>query len=206
MNDYKRIIANNITELRKAVPFTQAELAEKLNYSDKAVSKWERGESIPDVIVLKQIADLFGVTVDYLLEEVHPLNATMQSVPRQLKKNRMLITGLSCMLTFLIATLFFVGLAIFTELSRLWLSYVYCVPVCSIILIVFNSIWGRRKLNYAFITVLMWSLLASIYLTSGDYSNWLIFVIGVPGQAIILLWSGIKARIFKKEKKEKIKE
>ena len=64
MNDFKRIIANNITELRRSVPLTQAELAEKLNYSDKAVSKWERGESIPDVIVLKQIADLFGVTVD----------------------------------------------------------------------------------------------------------------------------------------------
>jgi transcriptional regulator with XRE-family HTH domain len=77
MEDYKRIIANNITELRKAVPLTQAELAEKLNYSDKAVSKWERGESIPDVIVLKQIAELFGVTVDYLLEDVHPLKSTV---------------------------------------------------------------------------------------------------------------------------------
>lgn len=82
MEDLKRIIADNIAELRKAVPLTQAELAEKLNYSDKAVSKWERGESIPDVIVLKQIAGIFGVSVDYLLEEVHPLKATMQSVPR----------------------------------------------------------------------------------------------------------------------------
>ena len=198
MDDYKRIIANNITELRKAVPLTQAELAEKLNYSDKAVSKWERGESVPDVIVLKQIADLFGVTVDYLLEEVHPLNAAMQSVPRQLKKNRLLVTGLSCMLTFLIATVVFVILNLLTETPRIWLIYVYCVPICAIILIVFNSIWGIKKLNYLFITVLMWSALASIYLTVGDYSNWLIFIIGIPGQLIIWLWSGIKAKIFKK--------
>ena len=198
MNDYKRIIANNITELRKAVPFTQAELAEKLNYSDKAVSKWERGESIPDVIVLKQIADLFGVTVDYLLEEVHPLSATMQSVPRQLKKNRLLVTGLSCMLTFLIATVIFVALGLLTDIHRIWLAYVYCVPICAIILIVFNSIWGIKKLNYLFISILMWGALASIYLTSGIYSNWLIFIIGIPGQLIIWLWSGIKAKIFKK--------
>ncbi|MBR6563468.1 MAG: helix-turn-helix transcriptional regulator [Clostridia bacterium] len=198
MVDYKRIIAGNITELRKAVPYTQAELAEKLNYSDKAVSKWERGESIPDVVVLKQIADLFGVTVDYLLEEVHPLKATMQSVPRQLKKNRALITGLSCMLCFLIATIIFVILGSLAEMHRLWLAYVYCIPICSIILIVFNSIWGRPKLNYLYITILMWSLLASIYLTIGIYSKWLIFLIGIPGQVIIVMWSGIKAKIFKK--------
>ena len=198
MEDYKRIIANNITELRKAVPLTQAELAQRLNYSDKAVSKWERGESIPDVLVLKQIADLFGVTVDYLLEDVHPLKATMQSVPRQLKKNRLLITGLSCMLVLLIATFVYVILGLSTNVGRLWLSYVYCVPICSIILIVFNSIWGKTKLNFVFITVLVWGILASVYLTIGDYSKWLIFVIGIPAQVIILMWSGIKARIFKK--------
>jgi len=202
MEDYKRIIANNITELRKAVPLTQAELAQKLNYSDKAVSKWERGESIPDVAVLKQIADLFGVTVDYLLEEVHPLKATMQSVPRQLKKNRMLITGLSCMLVLLIATSVFVIIGMSANVNRLWLAFVYCVPICSILLIIFNSIWGKTKLNFVFISLLVWGLLASIYLTIGDYSKWLIFVIGVPAQVIILMWSGIKARIFKKEKKK----
>ena len=202
MTDYKRIIANNITELRKAVPLTQAELAEKLNYSDKAVSKWERGESIPDVIVLKQIADVFGVTVDYLLEEVHPLKATMQSIPHQLKKNRALITGLACMLVFLIATLFFVTLGLVTELKRLWIAYVYCVPICSILLIVFNSIWGKPRMNFYFISLLVWSILASVYLTIGDYSKWLIFIIGIPGQIIILLWSGIRARRIKKDKKK----
>ena len=197
MTDYKRIIANNITELRKAIPLTQAELAEKLNYSDKAVSKWERGESIPDVIVLKEIADIFGVTVDYLLEEVHPLSGTMQSVPRQLKINRLLITSLSCMLVFLIATIAFVVLDTSTSLSRIWLAYVYCVPVCSIVLIVFNSIWGKKKLNFLFISLLVWSFLTSVYLTIG-YRYWILFIIGAPAQLIIILWSGIKARFFKK--------
>ncbi len=198
MTDYKRIIANNITELRKAAPYTQAELAEKLNYSDKAVSKWERGESIPDVIVLKQIADLFGVTVDYLLEEVHPLKATMQSMPRQLKKNRLLITCLSCALVFLIATVIFVTVGLAFESVHIWLVYIYSVPICAILLIVFNSIWGRKKLNFLFISVLVWSLLACIFLTIGEPAYWPIFLIGIPGQAIIILWSGIKAMIFKK--------
>ena len=71
MHDWKFIIAKNIIALRQNRKMTQAELAEKLNYSDKAVSKWERGESVPDVLVLKSIADLFGVSLDYLLEENH---------------------------------------------------------------------------------------------------------------------------------------
>lgn len=199
MTDYKKIIANNISELRKAVPYTQAELAEKLNYSDKAVSKWERGESIPDVLVLKQIADLFGVTVDYLLEEVHPLRGSMQSVPRQLKRNRMLITGLACMLVFLIATFVFVVMDLATHIGGLWLAYVYCVPICAILLIVFNSIWGKKRLNFLFISLLVWSILTCIYLTIGNYDNWLIFVIGIPAQVIIVMWSGIKARFKKKD-------
>ena len=199
LTDYKKIIANNIAELRKAVPYTQAELAEKLNYSDKAVSKWERGESIPDVVVLKQIADLFGVTVDYLLEEVHPLNSKMQSVPRQLKRNRALITGLACMLVFLIATFIFVVLRLATDLDGIWLAFLYSIPICAILLIVFNSIWGNKRHNFFYISLLVWSVLASIYFTIGDYRLWLIFVIGIPAQVIIVMWSGIKARFKKKD-------
>ena len=200
MADYKRIIANNITELRKAIPLTQAELAEKLNYSDKAVSKWERGESIPDVIVLKEIADIFGVTVDYLLEETHPLSGLTQNMPRQLKINRLLITSLSCMLVFLVATIAFVVLDTVATIPRIWLAYVYCVPVCSIVLIVFNSIWGKTKLNFLFISLLLWSALTSIYLTIG-YRYWILFIIGAPAQLIILLMSGIRAKFLKKNDK-----
>ena len=69
MSDLKQIVANNIIKLRKEKKLTQAEFANKLNYSDKAVSKWERAESTPDIIVLKQISDLFGISVDYLLNE-----------------------------------------------------------------------------------------------------------------------------------------
>ncbi|MBR5745955.1 MAG: helix-turn-helix domain-containing protein [Clostridia bacterium] len=191
--DYKRVIANNITELRKAFPLTQAELAEKLNYSDKAISKWERGESIPDVITLKRIADMFGVGVDYLLASEHGERGAEISMPHLRRRNRIIVTGLACMLAVLVATVCFVVLSIFTDLPRLWLAFVYTVPVCAVICIVFNSLWGRGWFNFPLISVLMWSLLASVYLTVGDYSAWQIFLIGVPGQIIILLWSGIRS-------------
>ena len=71
MQELKFVIAKNIQKLRLEKEWTQLELAEKINYSDKTVSKWERGESLPDIIVLKKIADIFEVTLDYLVEEEH---------------------------------------------------------------------------------------------------------------------------------------
>ena len=69
MEDIKPIIAKNITALRQGAKMTQIELAERLNYSDKSVSKWERAESLPDITVLKAIADMFEVPLDYLVRE-----------------------------------------------------------------------------------------------------------------------------------------
>ena len=69
MKDIKEVFAENLLQLRKSAGFTQSDLAEKLNYSDKAVSKWERAEAVPDVSVLIAIAFLFGVSVDFLVKE-----------------------------------------------------------------------------------------------------------------------------------------
>ena len=63
----KRLVADNITMYRKANGLTQLQVAEKLNYSDKAVSKWERGESLPDLYILMQIVDMFGITLNDLV-------------------------------------------------------------------------------------------------------------------------------------------
>ncbi len=188
--ELKNIIAKNIAELRKANGLTQLALAEKLNYSDKAVSKWESGASIPDVVVLKEIADMFGVTVDSLLSE----ECKCESVLPKKQRVRTIITLLSVMLVWLIGTFVFVSMGIAGIEKNLWLSLVWCVPVSFIVLLIFNSIWGKRRLNYLVISLLMWSLLAAIYLSALKYNPWLLFVMGVPGQIIICLWSGLKKK------------
>lgn len=186
--ELKNIIAKNISELRKAKGMTQLALAEKLNYSDKAVSKWESGASIPDVIVLKEIADLFGVTVDSLLSE----NCSAEvSAPRKTRLH-VVVTLLSVMLVWLMGTLVFVFLGMNGAFKNAWLAFIWPVPVSFIVVLVFNSIWGRRRMNYIVISCLMWSLLAAVYLSALSYNYWLVFVLGVPGQIIICLWSGMK--------------
>lgn len=193
MIDIKAVIANNIIKLRKSKNWTQTELAEKLNYSDKAVSKWERAESLPDATVLKKIADLFLVSVDYLFEEEHA-NEKIEfpAAAKQKRRNHIIITLLSASLVFLIATIVFVVLGLLPIDLPIWMAYVYAIPVASVVLIVFNSIWGRRIWNYVFVTFLVWSILLAIYLSFPAQDIWLIFIIGIPAQIIILLWTRLR--------------
>ena len=113
-----------------------------------------------------------------------------------------MITAISVILVWLVATLIFVVIEPFTGgLPGRWLTFVYAVPVSFIVWLVFNSIWFNRRRNFLIISLLMWSVLAALYLTflvvGSNY--WLLFAIGVPGQIIILLWSGIRLLPAKKQ-------
>ncbi len=193
MEELKKIIGKNIIDLRKKQGLTQAELAERVNYSDKAVSKWECGDAVPDVGVLKQLADFFGVTVDYLLKAEHDTKPVAAEVNKTEWRNKKIITWLSICLVWLVSTLIFTILDYSVpEMTWNWLLFVYAVPISLVVLLVFNSIWGRVKRNFIIITGLVWSFLACIYLTFLEMNLWLIFMVGIPAQIIIILWSGLK--------------
>lgn len=196
MQDLKFIIAKNIQKLRQEKGMTQLELAEKLNYSDKTVSKWERGDSLPDIVVLKTIADLFQVTLDYLVEEEHdgkPI--TKEMIDKNYRRNCYIITGTSIFIVALMATLIYVILAmIFPGTSYPWLCYAYAIPAALIVWLVFNSIWFNPRKNFMIVSLLVWSLLLALYLTFSmlGFHIWPIFLVGIPAQIIIWMWSKIK--------------
>lgn len=196
----REIIGRNIAGLRTGAKVTQLELAEMLNYSDKAISKWERGESIPDLLVMKRIADIFGVSVDYFLKEEHDAgDYKKEPVPALMRRNRTLVTLLAVSLVWLIATFLFVVIKLAAPGGRFptWLLYVYSVPLSFLLLLIFNSIWGKKKRNYLIISAFVWTLLAAIYLsvlTLISLDVWLVFMLGIPAQIIIVLWSGLTVR------------
>ncbi len=190
MEDLKVTIAKNIQTLRKNMGLTQIGLAERLNYSDKAVSKWERGESLPDIAVLKEIADLFGVSVDYLLSDSHDLPEMALSTKKMIRKNRLIITLLATAMVWLLATIAFVVLGLLVpNLSNTWMAYIVAVPVSCIVLLVFNSIWGRARYSFIIISVLIWSILLILYLMLNIANIWLIFVVGIPAEIMVILSS-----------------
>lgn len=191
MEDLKQIIAKNITDLRREHHLTQAELADRLNYSDKAISKWERGESVPDIAVLKQIADLFSVKVDYLITETpDAADVIVKEITPRMRRRRLAVSLMALSLVWLIATVTFVCLSLaLPDVRGLWLAFIYAVPVSCIVGIVFNSLWGRRRMNYLIISVLVWGLLLGLFFSIPVPGIWRIFLLGIPAEIIILLWS-----------------
>ncbi len=196
MQDLKLIIAKNIAALRREREMTQFELAEKLNYSDKAISKWERGESVPDIVVLKQIADLFEVTVDWLLEEEHLKPKKSSEFLKNRFKNRSFITGISIALVWLVAATAFVIADTFREYGAVhyWMAFLFALPITCIVWLVFNTIWFNKRRNFLIISLLMWSILTCIFLPLliiGGIVIRFLPILGGIGQIIIILWSRI---------------
>lgn len=171
---------------------TQLELAEKLNYSDKAVSKWEQGYSLPDVRVLVQLAELFGVTVDDLIRE-HSEKETV--VPKSTKlRNRIITIVSSVVLCWLVAVSAYVLLGIFGEmLSYKWLAFLFAIPASAIVVLVFSAIWHWKWVRIISISILIWTVIACIFLAAlaagaGTKNLWMLFLIGIPLQILALFF------------------
>ena len=195
MEDIKNIVAKNITELRLLNNMTQMELAEKLNYSDKTISKWERAESSPDISVLVEIADLFGVSLDYLVRAENIDATVKENKIKETRYNRRVISYISESVAWFIATFAFIITTLITnEATFQWLYFVYALPVVLIVKLVFNSIWFNPRHNYYIISALVWSILAAIHITFLYFkiNVALIYLLGIAGQIVIVLWSFIK--------------
>ena len=203
MSDIKQIIAKNIYDLRVARGMTQLELAEKLHYSDKSISKWEKGDSLPEISTLVTVAEIFEVTLDYLIKD-----HSQDEKPAETKliknikiQNRALISGMGIFAVWLIATLIFFFIDEFTKtLKYSFLPFVFAVPVTLIVWLIFNSIWFNHRRNFLIVSLLMWASLTVLFVTFYIFGITIpkIFFLGIPGQIIIALWSRIK--ISKKNK------
>ena len=209
-------IGANIAAYRKRDGLTQVSLAEKLNYSDKAVSKWERGESVPDVLTLMQLADLFGITVNDLVCDPNALPANSDSKLEKAmtqvsekalkrKANKNVIQALSSTLVWFVALLFFVLLSSFPQLQQYsCLLFFVAIPANAIVLLSLRSAWHDFRWNQMLISLIVWGSLLSIYmiiLAVYRYNFWKIFLLGIPGQIAIFLWFRMfrPAKITKKE-------
>lgn len=191
MDDLKKVVAGNIIKLRTSMNLTQAQLGEKLNYSDKSISKWERGESVPDVFVLKTIADMAGVTVDYIITP-HDPDEEVQIEAKGPRYSRRFITLTVLAGIWALAVLVFVILWLCGIFN--WLVFIYAIPVSLITLLVLNSVWGDRRWNLYIISGLVWGIICSIYLTAIKFNWWQLFLLGIPTQIIIIFAFSIRRR------------
>jgi len=183
--EFKKAVAENIAYYRKRMGLTQLQLAEKINYSDKAISKWERAESLPEIYTLNILADFFGVTLNDF--------ATTGRKPRTpiTTKARFLISILSAGLVWLVATTVFVlALLIDPTLTYMWLAFIYAIPLSAIVLLVFSLLWGNNSLSFVVVSALAVGLCMSVYLSLYNiYPHmWIIFISLVPIEILAMFW------------------
>ncbi len=197
--ELKSRLGGNIARLRKVQGMTQADLAQRLNYSDKAVSKWERGESMPDILTLVQLAEELETDVNELLSDPNaPASPAQVSQPehsgdkarQKPKANRRVIQQLSSVLVWMVALFFYLVLDSF-GVSHVWLVLVLGVLGNAITLLSLRSAWRLYGWNRILISVIMWTALAFVWLLFflvWSVNVWRIFLLGALGQAAIVLW------------------
>ena len=201
-------IAKNLIYYRKKAGLTQAELAEKINYSDKSVSKWESAGGVPDIYILVKLAELYGITVNDLVGEPPQKEPTSRRLGLHI-----LIILLSAGLVWLCATCVFVILCLFLpNLEWPWLTFLIAAPLSSIVVLVFACIWKYKMLNFISTSLLIWTSLTAIFITLllvGSLYGlsigglWTIFLIGAPLQVLEVLWAFFRYSVFKARGGEK---
>lgn len=189
MANIREIIGENLAQLRKEAKLTQLELAEKFNYSDKAVSKWEKGDTIPDIETLYDLCNFYGVTLDYL---THEGNSSEKKEYVKEKKadlqNRILIVCLLVMIFWMVATIAFVYTMIQTG-KGYWQAFAWAVPASCLLAIGSNKKFFHNRLFYMVVgSILIWSLLGCIYVSIMNWTLWPVFLLGIPLQAALSIW------------------
>lgn len=201
LSELKLISASNIIKLRTGAGLTQAELGEKLNYSDKTISKWERGEAIPDAYVLTQMAEIFGVTVDYLLSSHDAWESPEQQEARQEESGYSvnMIIAISVLGVWTMALTIFVMLWLFDII--LWETFVVALPVSILTYMVLICVFRRRRHLQFVIAAFVLSLFILLYFTLPMQKPWQLFLIAIPAEILVFLSCNIRRRPRKKPEK-----
>ena len=201
LSELKLISASNIIKLRTEAGLTQAELGEKLNYSDKTISKWERGEAIPDAYVLTQMAEIFGVTVDYLLSSHDAWESPEQQAARQEEAGYSvnMIIAISVLGVWTMALTIFVLLWLFGII--LWETFIVALPVSILTYMVLICVFRRRRQLQFVIAAFVLSLFILLYFTLPMQKPWQLFLIAIPAEIIVFLSCNIRRRPRKKPEK-----
>lgn len=191
MDELKLVVASKLIKLRQNAGFTQAELGEKLNYSDKTVSKWERGESLPDAYVLMRIAQIYGTTVDDLLSEQEPWKDPVKREREEEKKqaptfSSAVVTAVAIAGIWTMAVILYVILWIAANI-HLWIVFATAVPISLVTLLVLNSVWNKGRHNQIIVMCLVACVIALIYLFLLPFNPWQLFIILLPAEIVTYL-------------------
>ena len=194
--DIKQIIAKNLANLRKNKKITQTELAEQFGYSDKAISKWENGDTLPDIQTLYQLCEFYNVTLDFLVSE-QSFDEKIKYINHLNKRviiNNSLIELLYCSFVWILAVIIYVYLYTFSEINY-WQIFIWALPATTIVMLLFTKVWKQKLYTFIVRSLFFWTLVTACYVQFIEYNIWPLFFLMIPIQVALILAIAINDKL-----------
>lgn len=194
--DIKQIIAKNLANLRKNKKITQTELAEQFGYSDKAISKWENGDTLPDIQTLYQLCEFYNVTLDFLVSE-QSFDEKIKYINHLNKRviiNNSLIELLYCSFVWILAVIIYVYLYTFSEINY-WQIFIWALPATTIVMLLFTKVWKQKLYTFIVRSLFFWTLVTACYVQFIEYNIWPLFFLMIPIQVALILTIAINDKL-----------
>lgn len=194
--DIKQIIAKNLANLRKNKKITQTELAEQFGYSDKAISKWENGDTLPDIQTLYQLCEFYNVTLDFLVNE-QSFDEKIKYINHLNKRviiNNSLIELLYCSFVWILAVIIYVYLYTFSEINY-WQIFIWALPATTIVMLLFTKVWKQKLYTFIVRSLFFWTLVTACYVQFIEYNIWPLFFLMIPIQVALILTIAINDKL-----------
>lgn len=196
MSLIRETVAQNLVNLRKQHNLKQTDLAKKINYSDKAISRWENSEVMPDVETLEAIAKVFGVKTSYLIE---PHDDDAKPAKMRPSKNDVLLHILSLCVVWAIVSIVFVYIQTFKGVV-LWQLFLWGIPLSCLYTLISCRKWNNRALKIVLASICTWAFLGCVYLQWLSLNLYLVFLIGIPLQGAIIVGSFTDIKVLNTKK------
>lgn len=192
MDNVESVFSKNLIKYRTLMGLRQSDLAKKINYSDKSISKWERGEGLPDLKATIKLCGVFGISIDDMLKEHQEHNESISQTIALKNKKHILTSLLSASLVWFIATVIYIALFIAKVPGNIWITFIYAIPISSIVLLVFSCIWGTNSLQAICVSLILWGFIFSIASSIKTDLIWFICIIGAAFQVMTILWFALR--------------
>ena len=194
--DIKKIVAKNLANLRKNKKLTQTELAEKFGYSDKAISKWENGDTLPDIQTLYQLCEFYNVTLDFLVNEqdFEDKIKYINHLNRKVIINNSMIELLYCSFVWILAVIIYIYLLIFSEFDY-WQIFIRALPATSLVMLLFSKVWKQKIYTFVVRSLFFWTLVIACYIQFIQYNIWPLFFLMIPIQVALILTIAINDKL-----------
>ncbi len=186
MEELNKIVAENLVNLRTKCGYTQLQVAEKINYSDKSVSKWERGDAIPDIPVMLQLSKLYGVSLDDMVKR-HEKEQIKPKEKNLILSKQTIISTIAFVFVWLLATIGFAVVYGFFDLVNLaYLSFIVAIPVSFLVVNIISFFWYPYYISAIFSSIFIWTAMLAITQCIPGINMWLLYIVAIPMQLLVI--------------------